>query len=116
MIPSVLPGDTLRDSDDVLHGTPLPWYSTTMVLHYHGTPLPCNTSSLSLRVSPWGMVLHYHVVHHCGVETQLGVDLSVAAAVPNGDKLPEYGLKDSLVIDWLIFTGSDVSESAHRVT
>ncbi|GMF66232.1 unnamed protein product [Phytophthora lilii] len=39
------------------------------------------------------------------------MDLPVAAAVPNGDKLPGYGLKDSLAIDWLISTGSDVSES-----
>ncbi|GMF15356.1 unnamed protein product [Phytophthora lilii] len=52
----------------------------------------------------------------CGVETQLGMDLPVAAAVPNGAKLPGYGLKDSLAIDWLIFTGSDVSDSTHRVT
>ncbi|GMF40172.1 unnamed protein product [Phytophthora lilii] len=52
----------------------------------------------------------------CGVETQLGTDLPVAAEVPNGDKLPGYGLKDFLAIDWLISTGSDVSESTHRVT
>ncbi|GMF29349.1 unnamed protein product [Phytophthora lilii] len=44
------------------------------------------------------------------------VRLPVAAEVPNGDKLPGYGLKDSLAIDWLISTGSDVSESTHRVT
>ncbi|GMF39291.1 unnamed protein product [Phytophthora lilii] len=52
----------------------------------------------------------------CGVETQLGTELPVTAEVPNGDKLPGYGLKDSLVIDWLISTGPDVSESTHQVT
>ncbi|GMF31476.1 unnamed protein product [Phytophthora lilii] len=41
--------------------------------------------------------------------------LPIAAAVPNGDKLPGYGLKDSLATDWLIFTGPDVSELTHRV-
>ncbi|GMF28759.1 unnamed protein product [Phytophthora lilii] len=49
----------------------------------------------------------------CGVETQLEMDLPVAAEVPNGDKLPGYGLKDLLAIDWLIFTGPDVSGSTH---
>ncbi|GMF31483.1 unnamed protein product [Phytophthora lilii] len=42
--------------------------------------------------------------------------LPIAAAVPNGDKLPGYGLKDSLATDWLIFTGPDVLELTHRVT
>ncbi|GMF34949.1 unnamed protein product [Phytophthora lilii] len=45
----------------------------------------------------------------CGVETQLGMDLPVAAEVPYGDKLPGCGLKDSLATDWVIFTGPDVS-------
>ncbi|GMF65904.1 unnamed protein product [Phytophthora lilii] len=52
----------------------------------------------------------------CSGATQLGMDLPVAAEVPNGDKLPGYELKDSLAIGWLIFTGPDVSESTHRVT
>ncbi|GMF17844.1 unnamed protein product [Phytophthora lilii] len=52
----------------------------------------------------------------CGVETQRGMDLPVAAEVPNGGKLPGCGLKDSLATDWLIFTGPDVSKSTHRVT
>ncbi|GMF14702.1 unnamed protein product [Phytophthora lilii] len=47
----------------------------------------------------------------CGVETQLGMDLPVAAEVPNGGKLPGCGLKDSLATDWLIFTGPDVSKA-----
>ncbi|GMF31073.1 unnamed protein product [Phytophthora lilii] len=42
------------------------------------------------------------------------MDLPVSAEVPFGDKLPGYGLKDSLATDWLIFTGPDVSESTHR--
>ncbi|GMF34411.1 unnamed protein product [Phytophthora lilii] len=58
----------------------------------------------------------FDISHDCGVETQLGTDLPVAAEVLNGDKLPGYGLKDSLAIDWLIFTVSDVSESTRRVT
>ncbi|GMF30284.1 unnamed protein product [Phytophthora lilii] len=61
-------------------------------------------------------VCKHYIIDKCGVETQLGTELSVAAEVPNGDKLPGYGLKDSLAIDWLISTGSDVSESTHRVT
>ncbi|GMF23082.1 unnamed protein product [Phytophthora lilii] len=57
-----------------------------------------------------------HTKPFCGVETQLGMDLPVAAEVPTGDKLPGYGLRDSLATVWLISTGSDVSESTHRVT
>ncbi|GMF65822.1 unnamed protein product [Phytophthora lilii] len=53
---------------------------------------------------------------NCGVETQLRMDMPVAAEVPNGGKLPGRGLKDSLVTDLLIFIGPDVSKSTPRVT
>ncbi|GMF31289.1 unnamed protein product [Phytophthora lilii] len=61
-----------------------------------------NRSTTTLTKMPWTP----RSGGSCGVETQLGTDLPVAAEVPNGDKLPGYGLKDSLAIDWLIFTGS----------
>ncbi|GMF24379.1 unnamed protein product [Phytophthora lilii] len=52
----------------------------------------------------------------CGVGTQMGMDMPVAAEVPNSGKLSGQGLKDSLVTDWLIFTGLNVSKSTQRVT